>query len=492
MLLDLVTPVSRGTNIGKESSLVVPEQLLQHTEAFALCFFFTSYVNIARDPQTSRGFIEHLLPLYSNAPYNSPISRATSALAIMVTSMWSRKGPETNESRRFSGQALAMTKTAIDDPQQNTTDETLMTVLLLEFCESCNSRCKSEISSGTHNAGAIALVKHRGPINYSSETSKRLLIALRSQLIGVALQQGEIVPPDPAIWRDTAPMPQSPAIELDKLSAELANLQARYNRFDFPPTLSPLSRSPSPSYFNASPSSIEVLHNFLAPALQLETRLSLWSRSVPVFWNPIAVSSTACVHPSIQSAGFYGDACDVYPSLHVAKVWNTYRITRLAVLKIILICQRFLTEQQPMQAYASTIQYTMDTVQKIVDAICASVPYHLGNRIGPSPFDSIEGVEYPHLNGDPRDRPLPLPSALGYSDQLAREDHTRVAAAKGGWYLLDPLEKILEATSFDTSDAANSGIATSLRKGQLDWVMKQLRRTRNIYLIQSPRLSLSP
>jgi hypothetical protein len=486
------TTAGLGTNQNIESSLVVPKRLPQNTEVGALCFFFTGYVTIARDPQTSRGFLEYLLPLYSNAPHDSPISQATSALAIMLASMWSRKGIETEESRRFFGKALAMTKAAIDDPQQNTTDETLMTVLLLEFYESCNSRFRSEVSSGTHNAGAIALVKHRGSLNFQNETSKRLLIALRNQLIGVALQRGELVTPDPAVWTDTAPMPQSPAIELDKVCAELANLQARYKRFAFPLIEPPDSITTSPPSFNASASSIEVLHSILAPALQLEMRLSLWSRSVPLFWHPIAVSSPDSIHPSIQSAGLYSYACDVYPCLHVAHVWNTYRITRLAVLKIILVCQSVLTRLQSATDYPTTRQYTLDIVQKLVDAVCASVPYHLGNRVGPSPFDSIEGVEYPHLRDDDTDNYQVLPpNALGYSMQTSREDHIRVASAKGGWYILDLLEKVLGATTFDISEVAESGILPPLREGQREWIVEQLQRTRSMYLIRSPAPSPS-
>ena len=467
------------------SSLILPASLPRDTEVDSLCFFFTKYVTIERDPQTSRGFLEYLLPLYSSAPHDSHLSVATSALAIMLTSMWSRRGVETEESRRFFGKALTMTKAAIDDPQQNTTDETLLTVLLLEFYEICSSKFKSKVSSGTHNTGAIALVKHRGSLNFRNEISKRLLIALRNRLIEAALERRESIPRDPAIWTDTAQMPGNPAIELDKICAEFANLKALYSSFTFPtaPAVLPSSLSSSAS-FNASASSIEIIHSLLTPALHLDTQLALWPKSIPVFWNPVKVSSPSCVHPSIEAAGLYGYACDVYSSLHVANVWNTYRVTRLCVLKIVLVCERILTGRWASAGPPDKIHYAAETVRNLVDGVCASVPYHLGNRVGPSPIDTSEGIEYPHLPNDADNFQTPPPNAVGYAVDLSREEHIRVAAAKGGWYLLDPLETILKETVFNISQDVNTDSPLLLRDGQREWIIGQLQRTRSMYLVQ--------
>jgi hypothetical protein len=249
-----------------------------------------------------------------------------------LTSIWSRWGPDTQLARRYHGKGLALTKAAIDDPQQNTTDEILMTVLMLEFYERISNATRLQPSSGVHRSGAVVLVEHRGSLNFQSEIGKRLLVPVRHELIDKALEQGESISPNPALWRNSAPMPESLAIALDALMVELANLKAFVDTVDFPDppsTVSTASRSPSPAAFSAPESPIDILHSILAPALDLDSRLALWSKSPPTFWYPIAVSSSACIPSSVAKVGLYGSSCDIYPSLHVAKLWNEYRTARI-------------------------------------------------------------------------------------------------------------------------------------------------------------------
>ena len=453
-----------------------------------MCFFFTNYITVTRDHHTRRGFLEYLLPLYQNVSHDSPLSVATSALAITFTSIWARRGQDSELARRFSGRALALIKAAIDDPMQNTTDDTLMTVLLLEFHESVSGTIQSRPSSGVHQSGAVALVKHRGSLNFESEISRRLLIAVRHQLIVIALQRGESVPPDPAVWTNGAPMPENPAIALDELATDLANLNAFVKSVDFrsPPPTQSMSRTPSPTSFNASGSSIKILHSLLAPALHLDARLSQWLDSLPTYWYPISVSSPSCLHMSVAEAGLYGSSCDIYPSLPVAGIWNSYRTTRIATLKIILVCQQSLTGLNSEADSSARRHYAADSIQRLVDEFCASVPFHLGNRTAPSPPDKIEGVEYPHLPDEDEHgaRPFP-PHAIGYATRLSRAEHARFAAASGGWLLIGPIRDILAATAPGPRDASR-GIPPLLRHGQREWILEQLQRLGRIYRIPIP------
>lgn len=143
--------------------------LQEDREAGCLCFFFTNYITVARDQQTSRDYLDFLLPLYSTVRHDSPLSLVTSALATNLTSIWAHRGPDSPLARTYHGKALALTKRAIDDPQQNTTDEMLMTVLMLELYECLGSTTKFQSSSGAHRSGAVALVEHRGSLNFESE-----------------------------------------------------------------------------------------------------------------------------------------------------------------------------------------------------------------------------------------------------------------------------------------------------------------------------------
>lgn len=454
-----------------------------------MCFFFTNYITVARDVQTSRGFMDFLLPVYSQVRHGSPLSLVTSALATNLTSIWSRRGPDSQLARLYHGRALAHTKTAIDDPQQNTTDEMLMAVLMLECYETIGNATRLQSSSGAHRSGAVALVEHRGSLNFQSEIGKRLLLAVRHELIEKALESGESISPNPAIWQNSAPMPESPAIALDALMVEVVNLKGFVGTVDFPdpPSTSfDLSRPPSPATFSAPEAAISILHSILAPALDLDSRLALWPKSLPTFWHPITVSSSACIPPSVAEAGLYGSSCDIYPSLHIATLWNEYRTARINVLRIVLTCQRSLIQCPSIDETESPNNYTADMIQSLTDAFCASIPCHLGNKTAPTSPDRTDGIEYPLLPmGDENGFEAFPPNAIGYSVQMSKAEHYRLAAAKGGYYILRPIQSILKATA-PTQKDAELGFPPLLREGQTEWIVAQLERIKKIYLLKVP------
>jgi hypothetical protein len=297
MLRDQTSAISsRGGRIhaprGKQrahesrSGSIVPPTLSDDTEAGCLCFFFLNYVNLAHDKQSVLGPFCLLMPLYNKVRHDSPLSLATSALAINMTAMLSGKDPDLPLARTYFGEALALTKAAIDDPIQSTSDETLLTVLLLEMYEKIGCSKTSSSSSGAHQGGAVALIRHRGSLNFQSDFSKRLLLAVRHDLIDTALDKGAPISPDPAVWNDGTAMPASPAVSLDELAAEVTSLNSMANEFNFQIPLGharPFSRTPSPSAFVTTDAASKIFHEILGPAVHLEVRLSAWCKSLPPF-----------------------------------------------------------------------------------------------------------------------------------------------------------------------------------------------------------------
>ena len=466
----------------EESSKEPSRGMSQDTEVSALCFFFTNFVTTARDHQASRGFLEYLLPLYSSVAHDSPLSLATSALAVLLHQVWLGKGPDSSLSHQFFGKAIRLTSVAINDSEQNKTDVTLMTVLLLEFYDILIGATKSQSSPGAHQNGAVALIKHRGEINFRNETSKRLLIAVRHQLIALAIEKQQPLNNDLELWSDMSEMPASPAIEIDKLAAEYASLRSFASQYTFPTPPSPITRSPSPGKFEAPQASVDILHHILAPALELDARLATWPKTIPTFWHPIPKGD---LDPTIVSAGLYGATADIYPSLMIANVMNSYRSTRLGVLRIILSCESSLNALQETSSIPGMKGYVHDTCQSLLDAICASVPYHLGNRTKPASVHNPSQI-YPHL--DPEEHvSFPPPNALGYAISITKEEHVRYAAIIGGWYLQSHLVSIMKTFSnVAKPDDEGNG---PMRLGQLEWIMGQLKRLKDIYKITTVQSS---
>jgi hypothetical protein len=445
-------------------------------EMMSLCFFFTNYVATTRDPTVSRGYFEYLLPLYSGVTPSSPLSLATSAVAVNISQMWMQRGPDTLLARSIFQKALTSLKSAIMDPVQAKTDETLLTVLLLEFYESVGSRFQNKDSSATHQSGALALIKHRGAANFQSEIGKRLLIAVRSQVVTHAVQTKKEIVFDPEVWEDQDEMPVNPAINLDRLVAELANLQVQESN-TFTTISSPGTPFSVSSMSSSDPSTVQSLFN---AALDLDTRLSVWPSQVPDSWHPVAVSSPDLVHPSIFEAGVYGDTCDAYYSLHVTVIYNQYRCARLAVLKIILKCCIAMGNEF-MGGFKQTIDYARREIQALADDICASAPFYLGNRTKPGMIDDIDGIYYPQMPMIKDENAANNPEMFQHALELARERHARLAAALGGHFLIATFLVIIHTVQ-DPELIAAIGEPV-LRKGQLKWITEQFDRLRVIYNI---------
>ena len=116
----------------------IPSSLPQCMENNAVCYFMNNYVLVSRHPDTRRGFMEHMPSFYTVARVESPLSLATTAIA-----MFSTRNVPAGAARRAMVikavakyvEALRLINVAIQDPQEAKSDELLMAVLLLGLYE---------------------------------------------------------------------------------------------------------------------------------------------------------------------------------------------------------------------------------------------------------------------------------------------------------------------------------------------------------------------
>ncbi|EXJ64353.1 hypothetical protein A1O7_00689 [Cladophialophora yegresii CBS 114405] len=424
----------------------------------SLGYFFTNYVNTPRDPSTNI-FIEHILPMYLNTPPDSALYEAIQGVAINVTSMWMARHVDSYLAREAYGKAVTCLKALLEDPVQCKTDETLATVFMLDFYDSLNQRFVKFVDTGTHQQGAVALLKHRGKDNFKTPLAQRLFNAMRSRHINYSLQAGKDIELDPSLLADeTAVLPSA---KLDLLNVELANLHK-------------LAQS-GPDALHLSMTEFYKL--VLSKALFLEKKLQAWFDSLPVSWRPVSVSA-ADLHPTIREAGLYENMCDVYSSLAVSHVNNAARSSHVGALRLIALCLQGL--QDLGVAVDPVIDFHVnDRIQLVVDKFCASIPYHLGNRTG---------VTFPHEQSEYPWVPCDLRRLANYVDpfgnevHMTMEDHARAAAAIGGWFIMTPLAGFLKAPALRSPNAKPGPLMRKLRPGQLDWIRDQMARIQKIYL----------
>ena len=188
-----------------------------------------------------------------------------------------------------------------------------------------------------------------------------------------------------------------------------------------------------------------------ASALDVDDKLFHWADSVPQQWNlsPAEDNSPA----ALAKFQAYGSRMDIYPEVWVVSIWNSYRILHIAVQEIIACCAVFdgMIDQVPGSTVYRIQEHT-EVGQRLVNDICASIPYCLGSRVK---HEAGSEIDYPFAAGS-----------------CITNDHRKAAKALGGWYVLGSLNACLGVRG--------------LEEGQLRWIRSQLSRVKGFYDLDHP------
>ena len=340
----------------------------------------------------------------------------------------------------------------------------LLTTVLQKIAATATAPTDAQKSNlaRTHNAGAAALVMHRGKENCKSPLSIGLLFSVRSQLVctdvlqyrpstkteqvELAIEEGTSFKRCPdALSAMFKAIPQNAAARLTSATINIADLR---------------SCARSALLLPKTSESEKEVNDILEYAISVDLLVEAWTSSLPEDWKFTPADHFDLPSASIsRDAYIYKDRKDIYLDLWVESIWNVYRSARVKVQTIILECISWFGTSFEHQWYWRSVYAKMIT-QEMVDDICASVPYALGTKTFGGPGDR-EGVEFPY-NGT----------------QKVSEDHRRAAAALGGWHLLEPLRTSLKATG--------------LAEVQKEWVKAQMARIWRIYSLQAAEGNAEP
>jgi hypothetical protein len=428
-----------GKQLAKLSSPSAPRVLSQDYEGYAVSFFLSSYILLPKDLEVRRGFLDCLYPVWVQTDSTSPLRPAVAAVASCILEAWSLLKPDLplSLSRSQYLKGVAALRKSLQSTE-DVGDDVLMAALMLDMYEELRSFFMSGRNNSPHVSGIMALVEHRRRLPLTSETSQRVLLGARNQIVGRALSNAEPVPLNISTPADmTQDVPTTPGFRLDDLNVELANLQALASRLNSDTTVQVLS-----------------VLGILKNATELDQRFLAWSSTVPDDWVPIRVSGLDCIPQTVRDAGLYQEHYDIYKSIFVAYTFNSYRCSRIKLQLTILACLKHLNSSNFDIASVTALEIT----QELADTICASIPYHLGDRMTAGRIDD-KTVQYPHIAG------FSVPDA-----------HYIGAAAFGGWFLATRLSELLSPR-------------VPLRVGQRQWIGSQMQRIMKIYTIQPPKAS---
>ena len=422
------------SEVGGQQSQDVPRVLPQDNEEYARTFFFNAYLLESRAPSHQRGYLDCLLPVWTRSSPLSPLRPAINAVALALLEAWSLMNPNSPPSlaRSHYVQGVAAVRRRLQTAD-GIDDDLLLATLLLDMYDGITSFCGARPHEGPHVAGSGALIENRRGIPVNNKASQGTLLAVRSRIVDRALMKRESVSRNVLSWTtstQTNSSPPTPEIGLEEIDVEVANLYVTASRIAADPTGS-----------GVSPSDI------LAKANELDQRLLDWSASLPPDWIPVSILGPESVPQSIRVAGMYQDHCTIHRSIFIANSLNGHCCSRIKLQLVILACHNALNDpdSEPARIIAR------NTIQELADSICATVPYHLGDRVNVLRIDD-KTVQYPRVG----------------SEATPAEDYV-TAAAFGGMFLMKRFVELLNPM-------------LALRTGQREWVLGQMRRVRRVYL----------
>ncbi|KAI9367055.1 hypothetical protein BJX61DRAFT_530246 [Aspergillus egyptiacus] len=425
----------------------------------AVPFFLVHYAIMGRDMESARGFYEILVPEYCAQPQDSALSLAVSALASETMSMWRRGAGDLQSAEASYTQAVACLRGTVSNCTERGKTATLLAALALQMYE--NVAAIYGLRSGAtriHHDGALSLLPFANPGDTNNKTSAYARRYILHSEVSSALRQKR--PVRSIVYsligsQDLVAAPANPSSTLDLIGTSVAELQASYIHLASQDcTALPFQRATA---------------KWQAEAKLLDEQLVLWAQSVPDYWQPVKLTGGRDIDPSIPT---YDLTCEIYHSCQIANVWNLWRCQRLILLKITLNSLNVVSYRERGEVTVDQLDDAIvdvvkckQTLQELVDSLCHSVPFYLGNRLRPSTMDDFTDPTIVFPTYPPSDKP-------GYHPRIQPDDHKRQAIAQGHWHIMSPLGCLLTLLSEDNGQL----IAGYLRHGQCSWIRAQFLR----------------
>lgn len=444
---------SRTSTSTSAQPTIIPPPTPNKKDA-ALSFFLTQFATLGRSAASSTGFFEMLPLVLSGERHDSAASLALSAVSIAMFERWLGFGNKPGASRKSFAEAIARLQAAIADPSESLSRATVVAALTLQFHDNVCALLESNGINRTHHDGSVALLRHQEQESKRPRTRTSLAHHLLHAEVSFAIREKKSLPVTGISWLQYHNDSLNPSSLLDIIGIDVANIQHEF--------------------FNArlsSSSTEDMLSDLFAKAAVVDTRLKTWVGGVPVHWQPEPFDHMPQCNPPVIT---YSQAFDVYRSVQIASIWNIWRIYRIITLKVLLECLELSADN--LDFSDNTHSFIRESIQKMVDSICRSVPFFLGNRSHMATLHDFTDSNI-FLPSHHRLRASnELVDHRNDSDYWSRDDHFKHVISQGPWHILIPLSQLIGIFS----QSHGSSFAQLLDVERHKWIREQIVRARTI------------
>ncbi|KAH7486207.1 hypothetical protein FOMA001_g5077 [Fusarium oxysporum f. sp. matthiolae] len=457
--------VTRISNRAKQPSLerTIIRLPSDHPQDLAVPFFLTYVTDVGRSLESTRGFLEFVRPALASERHDSALNTAVIATSIKIWSMIGKIPSSSPLPYQLLVKALKRLHQATEEPMERGRDETVLAALVLQMHDTLSAVSGQTRAHGAHREGALTLLLQRENCFKNSKYYAHLVGNLLHSRVSVSVRNRMRLPTKDLEWIETevAPiLPGNPSSALDMIGVSIADLQHTF-------------RDMSPPTVLSSPDT-----KLRQQICNLDTQLRTWLKRIPDSWYPRRMKSGIDFDPSVPS---YRGACDIYPSIQVANIWNAWRVYCLILEDIkdqltkssALSAVQHFDDENSISDYAIFWTSNERRVQELVDSMCLSIPFYLGNCNYPTDILSTGSSDIIY----PSHHDLPVDDE-GYmrfkaSDQyVSKLDHSRHVTLHGQVHAISVLSYVI-----DISMNSVRNRPSFLREEQKEWIASQFIRS---------------
>ncbi|CAO2654501.1 Nn.00g112340.m01.CDS01 [Neocucurbitaria sp. VM-36] len=350
----------------------VPPTIALAPECEAIPFFFKNFITLPQQAESTRGYLEYLVPLYNRARPSSVLHLATTAVAMATCGQYPGRQELLREAVSTYGKALKKLNDDLKDPVMSKSDETVVAILMFSLYETIMSTDDTITAWGNHVDGAVALTKLRGTDQFNDPMSHAIFRAVRTMMITSCVQRSKPVDDFPGTkgWVGYGNISEENAANrLTLICIDLPNLRARANLLTTTP-------------YNATQES--EAKQILDFAQMVDGNLEEWYRTLPPEWKHriIGVVSETIPPDELALAEKWPGEQHVYHDVPLASIMNDYRVCRIFCRRVIMACDTWLS----IGSYGDSggaYDKSVFVIQQMVDEISACVPFHMSYELQP-------------------------------------------------------------------------------------------------------------
>ncbi|KAH8719484.1 hypothetical protein GQ44DRAFT_364692 [Phaeosphaeriaceae sp. PMI808] len=332
----------------------------------AVPFFFKNFIALPQQAESTRGFLEYLLPLYNRARPASVLHLATTAVAMATCGQYPGRHDLLREAVATYGKALKKLNDDLKNPVMSKSDETVLAILMFSLYETIMSTDDTIAAWANHVDGAVTLTKLRGTDQFNNEMSHAVFRAVRTMMITSCVQRSKPVDEFPGSngWIGGDLSEENVANRLTLICLDLPSLRARAN----------LLTTTTP-YDAAHESEAKEIYEF---AKMVDGNLAEWHRTLPAEWKhrTIGVMSEVLAPEDLALSEKWPGEQHVYNDVPLASIVNDYRVCRIFCQRVIIACINWLSIGGHIDT-DNDYNQSVFVIQQMVDGISACVPFHL-------------------------------------------------------------------------------------------------------------------